>query len=79
MNKPDSKHGQTSFNLGFISMGLILDSIFLPILLIGSCISGLLVIVFGSKVKKEDPGYSIAKTGKTLGIVAIFLTIFSCF
>ena len=76
-----SKHGETSYILGFVALGLLVAGLFLPFVIIGSVVAAVLAIVFGSMAGKRDPADRKGYAGKLMGwitlglIVALFLIL----
>ncbi len=66
-DNPKSKRGKTSLTLGILA---IVTLIIFPLATIPL---GIIAITEGNAAKKENPNDSDAKTGKTLGIVALGL------
>ena len=80
--KADSKKSlsKTALTLGFIAVVLLIGGLFLPPLLIGSLIGGILSLVLGTLARKDDHSDKKAQAAIllgwiTLGLLALLLLV----
>jgi hypothetical protein len=69
--KASNHEGDIPLIFGIAAVCLLVLSLFLPFLMLGSLIASIIAIITGSVAKKRDPGNQKAKTGKMLGLISL--------
>ena len=76
----ESKQGQTALTFGIAGAVMLILGLFIPYVIIGALIAGILAVVLGSVAKKQNPSdkkaYAATLLGWiTLGAIALILIL----
>jgi hypothetical protein len=67
----EKNDGQSALTVGFISVGLLILGLFVPYVLIGAFVAGILALVMGGMAKKSGGDNRKAKMAQLLGIITL--------
>jgi len=76
----DTNEGQTALGFGIAAAAMLVLGLFIPYLIIGALIAGIIAVVLGSVAKRQNPSdkkaYAATLLGWiTLGAIALFLIL----
>jgi hypothetical protein len=75
-----SKEGKTAFSFGIAAVAFLILGLFVPYVILGSLIAGIVAVVMGSSALKKNPNDRKAHSAKllgwiTLGLIALLLIL----
>ena len=70
---PNSKEGKTAFSFGIAAIALLVLGLFVPYIILGSLIAGIVAVVMGSSALKKNPNDRKAHSARLLGWISLGL------
>ena len=68
---PAATQGQTALGFGIAAVTMLILGLFIPYMIIGALIAGILAVVLGSVAKKQDPSDKKAYAATLLGWITL--------
>ena len=71
-----SSSGEAAFIIGILGLVLLIAGLFVPYIILGSLVAGIIAIVMGSMAKRKDPSDTKARAALLMGWITLGLIAF---
>ena len=71
-----SSTGEAAFIIGILGLVLLIAGLFVPYIILGSLVAGIIAIVMGSMAKRKDPSDTKARAALLMGWITLGLIAF---